>query len=130
MARVRPNSNIVNSKIGNFVETKNANLDEVKAGHLSYLGDCEIGNNTNIGAGTITCNYDGKNKYKTIIGKNCFIGSNTKFIAPIKMENNSMTASGSVISNNINEGELAIERTKQKNIKGFFYRFFKKVENA
>jgi len=130
MARIRPNSNIINSKIGNFVETKNANLDEVKAGHLSYLGDCEIGNNTNIGAGTITCNYDGKNKYKTIIGKNCFIGSNTKFIAPIKMENNSMTASGSVISNNINEGELAIERTKQKNIKGFFYRFFKKVENA
>ena len=130
MARIRPNSNIINSKIGNFVETKNANLDEVKAGHLSYLGDCEIGNNTNIGAGTITCNYDGKNKYKTIIGKNCFIGSDTKFIAPIKMENNSMTASGSVISNNINEGELAIERTKQKNIKGFFYRFFKKVENA
>jgi len=125
MARIRPKSKIINSKIGNFVETKSAILDDVKAGHLSYLGDCEIGSGTNIGAGTITCNYDGKNKYKTIIGKNCFIGSDTKFIAPVTLKNNSMTASGSVISNDVEEGELAIERVKQKNIKGFYYKFFK-----
>ena len=83
MARIRPGSVLINTHIGNFVETKKAKLTGVKAGHLSYLGDCEINEGTNIGCGTITCNYDGMNKHKTLIGKNVFIGSATQLIAPM-----------------------------------------------
>ncbi len=82
MAHLRPNCKIYKTHIGNFVELKNASLNEGKAGHLSYLGDCEINSGTNIGCGTITCNYDGKKKHKTIIGKNVFIGSDTQLVAP------------------------------------------------
>ena len=129
MARIRPGSVLINTHIGNFVETKKAKLTGVKAGHLSYLGDCEIKEGTNIGCGTITCNYDGMNKHKTLIGKNVFIGSATQLIAPIVLEDNCMIAAGSTISLDVKEGELAITRAKAKNIKGFFYKFFNKVKS-
>ena len=126
MARVRPKSELKNTHIGNFVETKKAKLTGVKAGHLSYLGDCEIDEGTNVGAGTITCNYDGVNKYKTKIGKNVFIGSDTQLVAPVTLEDNTMVAAGSTITSDVSSGDLAISRTKQKSIKGFFYKFFGK----
>ncbi len=106
------------ARTGSFVETKKAHLKEgAKANHLTYLGDCTIGENTNIGAGTITCNYDGYNKWRTEIGKNVFVGSNTLFIAPIKVGDNSITAAGSVITKDIPENTLAIARAKQVNLK-------------
>ena len=126
MARIRPGSVLRDTHIGNFVETKKANLNGVKAGHLSYLGDCEIDKGTNIGCGTITCNYDGKTKHKTIIGKNVFIGSDSQLIAPVTLEDNCMIAAGSTITSDVKSGELAITRAKPKNIKGFFYKFFGK----
>ena len=126
MARIRPGSRLKDTHIGNFVETKKANLTGVKAGHLSYLGDCEIDEGTNIGCGTITCNYDGKNKYKTIIGKNVFIGSDTQLIAPVQVEDNSMIAAGSCVTKDVQSGELYITRAKAKSIPDFFYKFFEK----
>ncbi|MBT7116950.1 MAG: bifunctional UDP-N-acetylglucosamine diphosphorylase/glucosamine-1-phosphate N-acetyltransferase GlmU [Campylobacteraceae bacterium] len=126
IARIRPKSVLKDTHIGNFVEVKKSNLNGVKAGHLSYLGDSDIDTGTNIGAGTITCNYDGKNKFKTIIGKNVFIGSNTKLIAPITLEDNCMTAAGSTLSKNVKSGQLAITRTKVRIIKDYFYKFFGK----
>ena len=125
MARVRPKSSLQDTHIGNFVETKKANLKGVKAGHLSYLGDCDIDEGTNVGAGTITCNYDGINKYKTTIGKNVFIGSDSQLVAPVTIEDDVLIAAGSTITSDVNKGDLAISRTKQKSIKGFFYKFFK-----
>ena len=112
MARIRPKSNLNNTHIGNFVEVKKSTLDGVKAGHLSYLGDSCIDAGTNIGAGTITCNYDGKNKYKTIIGKNVFIGSDTQLVAPLTIEDDVMIAAGSTITNNVEKGSLALSRPK------------------
>ena len=125
-ARVRPKSELLDTHIGNFVEVKKSKLTGVKAGHLSYLGDARIDEGTNVGAGTITCNYDGKNKFQTIIGKNVFIGSDTQLVAPVVVEDDSMIAAGSTITSNVQSGELALSRTKQKNIKGFFYKFFSK----
>ncbi len=125
-ARVRPKSELIDTHIGNFVEVKKSKLTGVKAGHLSYLGDATIDDGTNVGAGTITCNYDGKNKFQTIIGKNVFIGSDTQLVAPVVVEDDSMIAAGSTITSNVQSGELALSRTKQKNIKGFFYKFFSK----
>ncbi len=126
LARVRPQSNLKDTHIGNFVEIKKSTLVGVKAGHLSYLGDSCIDEGTNIGAGTITCNYDGKNKYKTIIGKNVFIGSDTQLVAPVKLEDNCMIGAGSTITKDIKSGELVITRAKAKIIKDYFYRFFSK----
>lgn len=126
MARIRPKSVLKDTHIGNFVETKKANLTGVKAGHLSYLGDCDIDEGSNIGAGTITCNYDGINKYKTTIGKNVFVGSDTQLVAPVTLQDDTMIAAGSTITNDVNSGELALSRTKQKSISGFFYKFFAK----
>ncbi len=126
MARIRPGSVLKDTHIGNYVETKKAKLIGVKAGHLTYLGDCEIDEGTNIGCGTITCNYDGINKHKTIIGKNVFIGSDTQLVAPVEIEDDAMVAAGSTITAKVNSGDLALSRTKQKNIKGFFYKFFNK----
>jgi len=126
MARIRPDSKIIDSKIGNFVEVKKSSLNDVKAGHLSYLGDAEIDSGTNIGAGTITCNYDGKKKYKTKIGKNVFVGSDTQLVAPVEIADDVIIAAGSTITKNVNKGELAISRTPQKSVKDFFYKFFKK----
>ncbi|MEO2069119.1 MAG: bifunctional UDP-N-acetylglucosamine diphosphorylase/glucosamine-1-phosphate N-acetyltransferase GlmU [Desulfurobacteriaceae bacterium] len=119
-AKLRPNTYLEEgAKVGTFVETKNAYLRKgVKANHLSYLGDCEIGENTNIGAGTITCNYDGFNKWRTKIGKNVFVGSNTLFIAPVEVGDNSITAAGSVITQNVPENTLAVARAKQVNLVG------------
>ncbi len=107
------------ARVGTFVETKNAHLERgAKANHLTYLGDCRIGENTNIGAGTITCNYDGFNKWRTEIGKNVFVGSNTLFIAPVKVGDNSITAAGSVITSNVPENTLTVARAKQLNYEG------------
>ena len=128
MARIRPKSEIKDSKIGNFVEVKSTKLNGVKAGHLSYLGDSEIDEGTNIGAGSITCNYDGKNKYKTKIGKNVFVGSDTKLIAPITIEDDVMIAAGSVVNKNIPKGSLAISRSPLKIVKNFYYKFFGKEQ--
>lgn len=128
MARIRPLSILRNSHIGNFVEVKKSHLTGVKAGHLAYLGDSCIDEGTNIGAGTITCNYDGINKHKTIIGKNVFIGSDTQLVAPVTIEDNAMIAAGSTITNDVKSGDLALSRTKQKSIKGFFHKFFKSSE--
>ena len=124
MARVRPESNIIYSKIGNFVEVKKSTLNGVKAGHLSYLGDSTIDEGTNIGAGVITCNYDGKAKHKTIIGKNVFVGSDSQLVAPIIIEDSVMVGAGTTVTKNIKEGSLAISRVKLKVVKDFFYKFF------
>lgn len=125
MARIRPLSILKDTHIGNFVEVKKSKLTGVKAGHLAYLGDSSIDEGTNVGAGTITCNYDGINKHKTIIGKNVFIGSDTQLVAPVTIEDNVMIAAGSTITNDIKSGDLALSRTKQKTITGFFHKFFK-----
>ena len=126
MAHIRPSSHISHTHIGNFVETKSAHLEGVKAGHLSYLGDCEIGSGSNVGAGVITCNYDGKSKHKTHVGEHVFIGSDSQLIAPCNIESHSIIAAGSTITDKVASGELAISRVKQKNIAGFFFRFFGK----
>ncbi len=125
MAHIRPKSTITDSHIGNFVEVKKSTLNDVKAGHLSYLGDSEIDSGTNIGAGVITCNYDGKNKYQTKIGKNVFVGSDSQLVAPLTIEDNTMVAAGSTIIDDIPTGSLAISRVKQKIVNGFFKKFFK-----
>ena len=125
IARVRPKSELIDSQIGNFVEIKKSILKGVKAGHLSYLGDSEIDEGTNIGAGTITCNYDGKNKYKTVIGKNVFVGSDTQIVAPVVIEDEVMIAAGTTVNKNVKKGALAISRTNMKTVEGFFHKFFK-----
>lgn len=114
-ARVRAETIMkTKSKIGNFVETKKTVLGEnSKASHLTYLGDAEIGKDVNVGAGTITCNYDGVNKYKTEIGDGAFIGSNTSLVAPIQIGNNATIAAGSVVTKNAPAEELTITRAKQ-----------------
>ena len=114
-ARIRGESILgKESKIGNFVEIKKSNLDKkVKINHLSYIGDSEIGTSTNIGAGTITCNYDGHNKNKTIIGKNSFIGSNSTIIAPIKIGDEVTLGAGSVFNQDVPDDSLSIGRARQ-----------------
>jgi len=111
-ARLRNNVDIgQDSKIGNFVEVKNSKLEQdVKVSHLSYIGDAEIGESVNIGAGTITCNYDGFNKHKTTIGKRAFIGSNSSLIAPINIGDDANVAAGSSVSKNVDSNSLAITR--------------------
>lgn len=126
MARVRPGSQLNRTHLGNFVETKKALLNGVKAGHLTYLGDCEIDEGTNIGCGTITCNYDGINKYKTIIGKNVFVGSDTQFIAPVVIEDNTMIGAGSTVTSDVKEGELYTSRAKKRVVAGYYDKHFKK----
>ncbi len=107
------------SKIGNFVETKKAQLGRgVKAGHLSYLGDCSIGAETNIGAGTITCNYNGWSKNRTTIGEGAFIGSNSALVAPVEVGAGAIVGAGSVITEAVGPDDLAIGRGRQKNLKG------------
>lgn len=100
--------------IGNFVEIKKSTLEKgVKAGHLTYLGDAQIGEDTNIGAGTITCNYDGKNKFKTVVGKNSFIGSDSMLVAPVIIGENALVGAGSVITKDVPDNSLAVSRSKQ-----------------
>ncbi|HZX51680.1 MAG TPA: bifunctional UDP-N-acetylglucosamine diphosphorylase/glucosamine-1-phosphate N-acetyltransferase GlmU [Pseudomonas sp.] len=120
-ARLRPGSVLgARAHVGNFVELKNAVLGEgAKAGHLSYLGDAEIGARTNIGAGTITCNYDGANKFKTILGEDVFIGSNSALVAPVILGDGATTGAGSVITADVPANTLAVGRAKQRNIEGW-----------
>ena len=116
-ARLREGSKIESSaKVGNFVETKNSVLGEgSKANHFTYLGDTEVGKDSNIGAGTITCNYDGKDKHKTTIGDESFIGSNTALVAPVTVGSNATVAAGSVITKDVPDNALGLGRSKQSN---------------
>jgi len=120
-ARLRPGTSLEdNSKVGNFVEVKNTRLGAgSKANHLTYLGDAEIGEKVNIGAGTITCNYDGAYKHKTIIKDGAFIGSDTQLIAPVTVGENSTIGAGSTITRDAEDHELTLSRTEQKTIKGW-----------
>ena len=120
-ARLRPGSVLgARAHVGNFVELKNAQMgDDAKAGHLAYLGDTVIGARSNIGAGAITCNYDGANKYQTTIGEDVFIGSNNSLIAPVTIGDGSNTAAGSTINQNVDKSQLAVARARQRNIDGW-----------
>ena len=120
-ARLRPGTVLeARAHVGNFVELKNARLGEgAKAGHLTYLGDAEIGARSNIGAGTITCNYDGANKWKTVLGEDVFIGSNNSLVAPVDISAGATTAAGSTITTNVDKSQLAVARARQKNIDGW-----------
>ena len=115
-ARIRPDTILKEgSKIGNFVEVKKSVIaDRSKISHLSYIGDTSIGFNSNIGAGTITCNYDGLNKNRTTIGNNVFIGSNTALVAPININDGSIIGAGSTITKDVAENSIAVERSNQK----------------
>ncbi len=126
MAHIRPKSVITDTHIGNFVEVKKSKLNGVKAGHLSYLGDSEVDEGSNIGAGVITCNYDGKAKYQTKIGKNVFVGSDSQLVAPVTLEDNTMVASGTTVTDDVPSDALVISRVKQKVVNSFFSKFFKK----
>ena len=120
-ARLRPGTIIKSgSKIGNFVEVKQSNIGKnSKVNHLSYIGDTFIGNKVNIGAGTITCNYDGKNKHKTKIKNDVFVGSNTSLIAPVTLKDKSNIGAGSVITKSVPKNTLALTRSKQIEIKNY-----------
>jgi bifunctional UDP-N-acetylglucosamine pyrophosphorylase/glucosamine-1-phosphate N-acetyltransferase len=107
-------------KVGNFVEVKNATFgDGAKASHLSYIGDAQVGTEANIGAGTITCNYDGKNKNRTVIGERSFIGSNSCLVAPVTIGNSAYIGAGSVITKDVADGSLAVARAQQIEKKGW-----------
>jgi bifunctional UDP-N-acetylglucosamine pyrophosphorylase/glucosamine-1-phosphate N-acetyltransferase len=127
LAHLRPASNLEDTHVGNFVEVKKSTLKGVKAGHLSYIGDATVDEGTNIGAGVITCNYDGIKKYETIIGKNVFVGSDSQLVAPVIIEDNVMIAAGTTVtSGRVESGALAISRTKLRTIENFYHKFFKK----
>ena len=120
-ARLRPGSVLgAKAHVGNFVELKNAKLGEgAKAGHLSYLGDAEIGARSNIGAGTITCNYDGATKFKTVLGEDVFIGPNSALVAPVSLGDGATTGAGSTVTADVPANTLAVGRAKQRNIEGW-----------
>ncbi|GGA22331.1 bifunctional UDP-N-acetylglucosamine diphosphorylase/glucosamine-1-phosphate N-acetyltransferase GlmU [Neptunicoccus cionae] len=131
-ARLRPGAEIGGgAKVGNFVEVKSALVGTgAKINHLSYVGDAEIGADANIGAGTITCNYDGVFKHKTVIGARAFIGSNTALVAPVTIGEDAMTGSGSVVTQDAGDGDLAIARAKQVNKTGLALRVMNKLRAA
>lgn len=120
-ARLRPGARLENkAKIGNYVEVKNSTIGEgSKANHLAYVGDADVGSGSNIGAGTITCNYDGANKFKTVLGKNVFVGSNSTLVAPLEIADGGFVGAGSTVTKTVPENSLAIARGKQKNISGW-----------
>jgi bifunctional UDP-N-acetylglucosamine pyrophosphorylase/glucosamine-1-phosphate N-acetyltransferase len=124
-ARIRPGTKLGDkAKVGNFVELKNAEVAEgAKVNHLSYVGDASVGARANIGAGTITCNYDGFGKYRTVIGAGAFIGSNTALVAPVTIGDGAIVGAGSVITEDVEADSLAVERTDQKGIAGWAKRF-------
>ncbi|WP_417587515.1 bifunctional UDP-N-acetylglucosamine diphosphorylase/glucosamine-1-phosphate N-acetyltransferase GlmU [Pararhodobacter oceanensis] len=128
-ARLRPGAELAEDvHIGNFVEIKNAMLDQgAKVNHLSYIGDADIGERTNIGAGTITCNYDGVFKHRTTIGARAFIGSDTMLVAPVRIGNDAMTGSGSVITEDVPDGALALERSEQTTKPGLALRLMQRL---
>jgi bifunctional UDP-N-acetylglucosamine pyrophosphorylase/glucosamine-1-phosphate N-acetyltransferase len=119
-ARLRPGAEIhEEAHVGNFVEVKNAQVHEgAKVNHLSYVGDAEVGARANVGAGTVTCNYDGVFKHRTTIGAGAFIGSGTMLVAPVTVGDGAMTASGSVVTTDVPAGDLAIGRARQVNKPG------------
>lgn len=125
-ARVRPNSVLKLSAIGNFVEIKASSLHGVKAGHLSYIGDCEIERGSNVGAGFITCNYDGRGKYRTKIGSDVFIGSGVQIVAPCEVGDNVIIGAGSTLRRNVKKGELFITKGEEVRKKNFFEKYFAK----
>lgn len=129
-ARLRPGAELAEDvHVGNFVEIKNAILDEgVKVGHLTYIGDADIGEHTNIGAGTVTCNYDGVMKHRTTIGKRAFIGSDTMLVAPVTVGDGALTASGSVITEDVPPEAVAIGRARQVTKPGLAARVFDKLK--
>ncbi|WP_114964324.1 bifunctional UDP-N-acetylglucosamine diphosphorylase/glucosamine-1-phosphate N-acetyltransferase GlmU [Alkalilacustris brevis] len=131
-ARLRPGAELAEDvRVGNFVEVKNAIIDEgAKVNHLSYIGDAHLGAGANIGAGTITCNYDGVSKHRTEIGAGAFIGSDTMLVAPVTVGEGAMTASGSVITRDVPEGALGLSRAPQENKPGFAARFFARLRGA
>ena len=120
-ARLRPGTKIKSgSKIGNFVEVKKSTINKnSKVNHLSYIGDAVVGKEVNIGAGTITCNYDGRKKSKTNIKDKVFVGSNTSLVAPVTLNENSVIGAGSVITKNVSKGSLALTRSNQKEKKNY-----------
>jgi len=120
-ARLRPGTILKSgAKIGNFVEIKKSKIGKnSKVSHLSYVGDASVGQNSNIGAGTITCNYDGAKKHKTNISDNVFIGSNTSLVAPVKINKNSTVGAGSVITKTVKKNSLALTRSKQQEVKNY-----------
>ncbi len=128
-ARLRPGAELADGvRIGNFVEVKNARLAEgVKVNHLSYIGDADIGPKTNVGAGVITCNYDGVFKHQTIIGQDAFIGSNTMLVAPVTIGDGALTASGSVITSDVPAEAMAVARAPQVTKPGLARRFFERL---
>ncbi|WP_170548080.1 bifunctional UDP-N-acetylglucosamine diphosphorylase/glucosamine-1-phosphate N-acetyltransferase GlmU [Ruegeria atlantica] len=125
-ARLRPGAELAeNARIGNFVEIKNAEIAEgAKVNHLSYIGDASVGAASNIGAGTITCNYDGVMKHRTTIGENVFVGSNTMLVAPVKVGDGAMTATGTVVTRDVEPDALAVARAKQDNKPGYARKLF------
>ena len=131
-ARLRPGAELAEDvHVGNFVEIKNSILDEgVKVGHLTYLGDAHVGEFTNIGAGTVTCNYDGVMKHRTEIGARAFIGSATMLVAPVSVGADAMTASGSVITHDVPGGALALGRSRQVTKPGLAKRLFEQLRAA
>ena len=120
-ARLRPGADLGDgAKVGNFVEVKNSRFGTgAKANHLAYVGDADVGAGSNIGAGTITCNYDGANKHRTELGDNVFIGSNSTLVAPLTVENDGFVAAGSTVTSKVGESQLAVGRAKQRNIDGW-----------
>jgi bifunctional UDP-N-acetylglucosamine pyrophosphorylase/glucosamine-1-phosphate N-acetyltransferase len=120
-AHVRPHSKIgANARVGNFVELKKTTLGEgAKANHLAYLGDTVVGGRANVGAGTITCNYDGFHKYPTVIGEEAFIGSDTQLVAPVKVGKRAWVGAGTTVTQNVPDGALAVSRVSQHNIPGY-----------
>ena len=131
-ARLRPGTELAeDTRVGNFVEVKNAILDEgAKVNHLSYIGDAHVGEGANIGAGTITCNYDGVSKHRTEIGARAFIGSDTMLVAPVRVGAEAMTATGSVITADVPDGALAVARVRQDNKPGLARRLFDRLRAA
>jgi bifunctional UDP-N-acetylglucosamine pyrophosphorylase/glucosamine-1-phosphate N-acetyltransferase len=116
------------ARVGNFVEIKAATLQKgVKVAHLSYLGDCEIGEDTNIGCGTIIANYDGNKKHKTTIGKNVFVGSGSTLVSPVIIADDTIIAAGSTIVNDVKKGEMAIARMRQTNKENYYSQWLKKI---
>lgn len=131
-ARLRPGTELANdTRVGNFVEIKNAEIaDGAKVNHLTYIGDASVGARTNIGAGTITCNYDGIFKHRTEIGADAFIGSNTMLVAPVTVGDEAMTATGGVITSNVPAGDMALARARQVNKPGLARKLFSRLRAA
>ncbi|WP_170460632.1 bifunctional UDP-N-acetylglucosamine diphosphorylase/glucosamine-1-phosphate N-acetyltransferase GlmU [Ruegeria arenilitoris] len=129
-ARLRPGAELAeNTRIGNFVEIKNAEIAEgAKVNHLSYVGDASVGAGTNIGAGTITCNYDGVMKHRTVIGENVFVGSNTMLVAPVTVGSGAMTATGTIVTRDVEPDALAVGRAKQENKPGYARKLFEMLK--